>query len=132
MNAKKIKVRDLMNSEIKTVTGITQLMTAAKIMRDQGVTSLIVEPDDEMDTYGIVTRKDIVDALVENVMGGDSQLVEDVMSKPAISIHPDISIYNCQHLMRMAGVRRMPVIEGTILVGIISNSDIFDKLAEDL
>jgi CBS domain-containing protein len=132
MNAQEIKVRDLMNSDIKTITKVTQLMTAAKIMRDQGVTSLIIEPDDEMDAYGIITRKDIVDALVENVMGGDSQLVEDVMTKPAISIHPDLSIYNCQLLMRMVGVRRMPVVDGTTLVGIISNSDIFNKMVEDI
>jgi CBS domain-containing protein len=132
MNAKEIKVKDLMNNDTKTITRVTQLMTAAKIMRDRGVSSLIVEPDDEADAYGIITRKDIVDALVENIMGGDSQLVEDVMTKPALTIHPEMSIYNCQHLMRIVGVRRMPVMEGTTLVGIISNSDIFNKMVEDI
>ncbi|MBN1850033.1 MAG: CBS domain-containing protein [Deltaproteobacteria bacterium] len=132
MNAQEIKVRDVMNRDIKTITKVTQLMTAAKIMRDQGVSSLVIEPDDEMDAYGIVTRKDIVDALVENIMGGDSQLVEDAMTKPAISIHPDLSVYNCHHLMRMVGVRRLLVIDGTTLMGIISNSDIFNKMVEDI
>lgn len=131
MNAKELKVRELMNSDVKTVTKATQLMAAAKIMRDLDVSSLIIEPDDEKDAFGIITRKDVVEALVENLMGGDSQLVEDVMTKPAITIHPELSIYNCQQLMHMVGVRRMPVVEGPILVGIISNTDIFLKMVEE-
>ena len=130
MNAKEIKVRELMNSDIQTITKATQMMAAAKIMRDRDVSSLIVEPDDEMDAYGIITRKDIVEALVENVMGGDSQLVEDVMTKPCITVHPELSVYVCQQMMHMVGIRRMPVVEGTELKGIISNSDIFRKMLE--
>jgi CBS domain-containing protein len=34
--------------------------------------------------------------------------------------------------MRMVGVRRLPVVEGTKLIGILSNANIFVKLAEDL
>jgi CBS domain-containing protein len=35
-------------------------------------------------------------------------------------------------MMRMVGIRRMPVVDGTELVGILSNTDIFTKLADEI
>ncbi len=102
------------------------------MMRDNKVSSLVVKPEDDRDAYGIITRKDIVDALIEASLGGAFQLVEDVMTKPAVTVNPNMSIYNCQQMMRMIGVRRLPVVEGNDLKGILSNSDIFASLVKDL
>lgn len=128
MNAKQISVRDLMNRDIKTISKATSLMTAIEMMRNLDISSLIVEPDNDLDAYGIITRKDIVEALVENNPDINSLLVEDLMTKPAITVNPELSIYNCHQIMRMVGVRRMPVVDRGKLVGIISNSDIFFKI----
>ena len=62
--------------------------------------------------------------------GWKSLLVEDVMSKPAITASPALSIANCQQLMRMVGVRRLPIVDGDKVVGILSNRDIFLCLFE--
>jgi len=128
MDAKKLKVKDLMRTDVKIVGKSTPLREAAKMMRDFGISSLIIAPDEEGDAFGIVTRKDIVEAIVTEAFHGTLQLVDDVMTKPAITVNKDFSIYNCQQLMRMVGVRRLPVVEGAELVGILSNSDIFAKL----
>jgi len=55
-----------------------------------------------------------------------------VMTKPAFTVSNGLSISNCHQMMRMVGVRRLPVVDGTQLVGIISNADIFAKLVEDM
>ena len=132
MNPKELRVKDIMRTEIQAVTKDMTLVAAATMMRDNKVSSLVVEPEDDRDGYGIITRKDIVDALIEASLGGAFQLVEDVMTKPAITINPDMSIYNCQQMMRMIGVRRLPVVEGNDLKGILSNSDIFAWLAKEM
>ncbi len=128
MDANKLKVKDLMQTDVKMVGKSTPLLEAAKMMRDFGVSSLIIAPDEGGVAFGIITRKDIVEALVTEASQENLQLVDDVMTKPAITVNKDFSIYNCQQLMRMVGVRRLPVIEGAELVGILSNSDIFAKL----
>ena len=128
MDANKLKVKDLMQTDVKMVGKSTPLLEAAKMMRDFGVSSLIIAPDEEGVAFGIITRKDIVEAFVTEAPQENLQLVDDVMTKPAITVNKDFSIYNCQQLMRMVGVRRLPVIEGAELVGILSNSDIFTKL----
>lgn len=130
MKTKEMRVRDLMHPDVKTVEERTTLLAAAKMMRDLGVSSLMIKPENEKDAYGIITRKDIVEEFVEEGVEGNGQLVEDAMTKPAIAVNPELSIYHCQKMMQIVGVRRMPVVEGTDLVGIISNSDIFSSMME--
>jgi CBS domain-containing protein len=132
MDMRKLMVQDLMQTDVKMVNKNTTLLAAAKMMHDLGVSSLIVEPYDDGDAFGIITRKDIIETLVTDTIGGIEDLVEDIMSKPAITINIGLSIYSCQQLMRMVGVRRLPVLKGTDLVGILSNTDIFAKLVEGI
>ena len=130
MDAKKLKVKELMRTDVKMVDKSTPLLEAAKLMRDLDVSSLIIEPDEKGDAFGIITRKDIVEAIVTEAFDGTLELVDDIMTQPAITANTDFSIYNCQQLMRMAGVRRLPVVEGDELVGILSNTDIFEQLVK--
>ena len=132
MDVDKIRVKDLMKTDVKTVHKDVTLLTAIKIMRDFSVSSLIIEPESDGDAFGIITRKDVVEAIVINPVGGTSLLVDDVMTKPAITVNTGLSISNCHQMMRMVGVRRLPVVDGTKLIGILSNANIFVKLAEDL
>jgi CBS domain-containing protein len=126
------RVKDLMQTDVKTVRKDEKLLAATKMMRDFNVSSLVVEPEDERDTFGIITRKDIVEALVMDPTRGISLAVDDVMTKPALHVGSGLSISNCHRMMRMVGVRRLPVVDGTKLVGILSNADIFAKLVEDI
>lgn len=132
MDAKKLRIKDLMQTDVKTVHKDVTLLAATKMMRDFGVSSLVVEPDDDGDAFGIITRKDIVEAIIMDANGWVSLTVDDVMTKPAITTNSSLSISNCHQLMRMVGVRRLPVVDGTNLVGILSNSNIFVKLAENI
>jgi CBS domain-containing protein len=126
------RVKDLMQTDVKTVQKDVKLMAATKMMRDFEVSSLVVKPENDRDTFGIITRKDIVETLVMDPTGGTSLTVEDVMTKPALTVCAALSISNCHQMMRMVGVRRLPVVDGTQLVGILSNADIFAKLVEDI
>ena len=127
-----LSVGDLMQPNVSTVTGNTTLQTAAKMMQQGNVSSLVIAPADERDAWGIITRKDVVEELVSLEADDTSLLVEDVMTKPAITVHPGLSIGHCLQLMRMVGVRRMPVVDGAELVGILSNTDVFRHLARSL
>lgn len=132
MNIEKLRVQELMQTDVKLINKSTTISKAAKMMRDSGVSSLIVEPDSDGDAFGIITRKDIIEAFLSSTISGPAHLVEDAMTKPAITVNLGMSIYNCQQLMRMVGVRRLPVVDGNQLVGILSNADIFEKLLEDI
>jgi CBS domain-containing protein len=130
MRLNELTAKDLMQRDIKTISKNITLLKAAKMMHELGVSSLVIEPDDSNDAYGIITRKDIVELFFGE--GNNVKLfsVEDVMTKPAITVDGNLSIDHCNQMMRMVGVRRLPVVIEGKLAGILSNSDIFRKLIE--
>jgi len=132
MDMEKFRVQDLMQKDVKMVSKGTTILDAAKKMDSWGVSSLIIEPDADGDAFGIITRKDIIEALVSDTMGGPALLVEGRMTKPAVTVNFGLSLHNCHRLMRMVGVRRLPVVDGSAVVGILSNTDIFSKLVEHI
>ena len=128
MNAKTVKVGDFMNRDVRSIDKNTSIIAAGKQMVEKHVSSFIILPDNERDAFGIITRKDVVEALITAGFGETSIKVKDVMTKPSITVSPELSIHNCHQMMLMVGVRRMPVVEGNKLVGIISNSDILKNI----
>jgi len=132
MNMHGLCARDLMQADVKTVTEKTSLRDAARMMYEGGVSSLVVERKDESDAFGIITRKDVVEGLVSLEIDDRALLVEDVMAKPAITVAPELSIGHCLQMMRMAGVRRIPVVDAEGLVGMLSNTDVFKHLAANI
>ena len=128
MNAKTVKVGDLMNRDVRYIDKNTSIILAAKQMIEERVSSFIIKPDDPLDAFGIITRKDVVEALINAGTGETSILVKDVMTKPSLTVGPELSVFNCHQMMLMVGVRRMPVVEGNKLKGVISNSDILKKI----
>jgi len=132
MDAKRLCAKDLMQRDVKTVSEATPVAAAAKLMRDGGVSSLVVERCDESDAFGILTRKDIVEALTGFEFLETPRTVAEIMTKPAMTVSPNLSIYFCLQMMRMVGVRRLPVVDGEVLVGVLSNTDVFERAVADL
>ena len=57
----------------------------------------------------------------------DHTTVGDVMTRPAICVPKQTNLIDCINLMRSAGVRRVPVLDGTTVIGVLSTSDVFAK-----
>jgi len=132
MDIQSVCVADIMHAHVHTVTEDTPLAAAVCRMHQLGTSSLVVEKKTPNDAFGIVTRKDLVMAFLVNLHGIKPAQVRDVMTKPSITVEPELALEHAMHLMRMAGVRRLPVVKDGRLVGILSNSDLFRCLAEYL
>ncbi len=132
MDIKSIKVADLMNRDVKVIDKNTSIISAAKQMMAKHVSSFVILPDDPHDAFGIITRKDVVESFINSSTIDASIPVKAVMSKPCICVHPELSIHNCFKMMLMVGVRRMPVTEGSKLVGKISNTDILENIVRGI
>jgi len=75
MDLTKLCAKDLMQNDVKFVTEATPVLKAASLMRDWGVSSLVVERKNDNDALGIITRKDIVEALM-SMMYGDIPMTD--------------------------------------------------------
>ena len=61
----------------------------------------------------------------------DKHLVKDWMTKNPITIHPQQTLPQAHHLMKSRNVRRLPVVEGEDLVGIVTFGDIREAQPSD-
>ncbi|MDF2956864.1 MAG: Signal-transduction protein containing cAMP-binding [Candidatus Alkanophagales archaeon MCA70_species_1] len=113
-----MKVKDIMSKSIVTAEVDASVEVAARLMRDKNVGSLVVMKGSV--PVGIVTERDLITkVLAENKKPSDV-LLKDIMSVPLITIDAESSVSEAIELMREKGVRRLLVLEGGKLVGIVT------------
>ena len=123
------KAREIMSEEVHQIAESDFILTAIIKMQSHSASFLLVEKVREGDAWGIVTRKDIINKVVAAEGAEEMIKVGDIMTRPIVTVDPEMTIRNCALLMKRLGVRRLPVQEGSNIIGVISNKDIFDHMA---
>ncbi len=136
-NLKKIRntpVSELMQRDVITIDGSRNVAEAIQIMKTRKVASLVVLPRNEDDAYGILTVRDILGKVIdpgENIYRDIwNTQVHDIMNKPVFSIDPTMRVKYALRMMNKLGVRRLVVLRGNELQGIISEIEIFRAVEE--
>ena len=119
-----MKARDIMTSNPRCVTADESIGRAAEIMREADVGVVpVVEDSGSMRLAGLVTDRDIAVRVVAE--GRDGKVnVRDVMSSGLKTVGPDDDVNRVTELMKSEQVRRIPVVDGDRLVGIIAQADV--------
>jgi CBS domain-containing protein len=125
---KSLKVSDVMHKSVATIDGSASVTEAVALMRKRRVSSLLVNRRTHDDAWGMLVRKDVVSKVIDPGKDPDKVKVFEIMTKPVITVSPGLALKYCARLMNGAGIRRAPVFDGKNIVGIISNSDIFNAL----
>ena len=114
------QVRDCMRTEITEVEGTLDVLSALKIMKKVGATSLIVKRRDDRDEYGLLLFSDIAKKVIAKDRAPERVSVYEVMAKPVLSVRPDMEIRYCARLFENFGISHAPVVENDQIVGIVS------------
>jgi CBS domain-containing protein len=113
-------VKDFMTTNVVTIDVHETVLYAAKLMHQQDVGDLVVVEGKL--PKGIVTERDLVRRVMAQKKPLDTQ-VSGIMSAPLITIEKDASIRDAARQMVKYKIRRLPVTNGSELVGIIAASD---------
>jgi len=116
---------------VKHVVDIEPNATVAQAiekMKEQRVSSLLVRPESNMDTWGFMTETDLIEKVVAKGLDPTELHVHEIMSKPVITVSPKSSLQECAALLTRADIRRVLVYDGKEIVGIVSRRDIFNAL----
>lgn len=119
----------IMTREVITVSSTVSVAYATHMMRQQGITSVIVEPEDGGE-WGIMTMRDVLKQIVGADHSPEKVTVGEIATRPLIYVSPDTSLRDCSKLMIEANIRRAVVKQGGRPVGIISDTDIFHFVDE--
>jgi CBS domain-containing protein len=124
-----IRVKDVMKTDFGTIDGIATVDDALKKMKSLKTAVLIVNKRHEDDEYGLITSGDIARHVLAKDRAPDRVNVYEIMSKPVISVHPDMDIRYCSRLFADYNLVRAPVIDNRTVIGIVSpNSLVLDGL----
>lgn len=124
-----IRVRDVMKTQFSLVDGIITVAEALLIMKAAGTSVLVVNKRHDDDEYGLVTSGDIARHVLAKDRAPDRVNVYEIMSKPVISVHPEMDIRYCSRLFADYNLVRAPVLENRKIIGMVSpNSLVLDGL----
>ena len=119
-----IRVRDVMKFEVDVVDGMLTVTEALKSMKYPDTRTLIVDKRHEDDEYGVVMFRDMAKKVLARDHSPNRVNIYEIMSKPVISVHPDMDIRYCTRLFDRFGLFRAPVLEDHKIIGLVSYTDI--------
>ena len=118
-----IRVSDVMKSRFDMIDGKVTVADALKRMKHVETKTLIVDKRHNDDEYGIVLLSDIAKHVLAVDRSPDRVNVYEIMTKPVITVRPDMDIRYCARLFDRFGLSRAPVLERGRVVGIVSFTD---------
>ncbi|NPA74829.1 MAG: CBS domain-containing protein [Euryarchaeota archaeon] len=124
-----ILVREVMSRSPAVVPADMTVREGAELMKKRGISTLIVESDGNY--VGIVTERDMITKIVAEGNDPAETTLRDIMSHPVVMISQDESISTAARVMSRRRIRKLPVIRGKELVGLLSENDIV-RIAPDL
>ena len=128
MNRKKIiKARDVMHTEHLELDGLSTVREALDAMRAADASVIMVKKRHEHDAHGILLLSDIAKKVLAKDRAPDRVIVYEIMSKPVISLDPDMDVRHCARMFDQFGLSSVPVIENGKVLGIVTYSELVFK-----
>ncbi|HET7149441.1 MAG TPA: CBS domain-containing protein [Candidatus Nitrosopolaris sp.] len=124
-----ISISDMMTKRLETVHETASIQEAAKKMKDNNVSSLVVV-DDECKPQGLVTERDLVRKVCINDVRTSSVTNKDIMSSPLITIDSNSSASVAVDMMLQNNIRHLLVVDisnSNNPIGIITPLDLRDE-----
>jgi signal-transduction protein with cAMP-binding, CBS, and nucleotidyltransferase domain len=119
-----VAVREVMTKSPLVIDGLASVAQAAAMMREKGVSSLVVDKRDDRDEYGILAIHDIASEVVAHNRAADRVNVYEIMSKPVISVDVDMNVKYAVRLLTRFNLTRALVLESGHVAGIVTLRDL--------
>ncbi|MGH2923423.1 MAG: CBS domain-containing protein [Solirubrobacterales bacterium] len=124
------KARDVMTADAKCAGENDSVADAAKQLKDLGVGSMPICGEDDR-LKGMITDRDIVVKVIAEGKDPAGTKVSELAEGKPVTIGADDSVEEALGVMSENQIRRLPVIDGHDLVGIVSQADIATALPEE-
>ena len=117
-----LKVEDVMVREVITIDENATVKEAAEIMNKFEIGCLIAIRKGK--AVGIITERDLLKRVVAEARDVNKTRVKDIMSSPLVVVEPNLDLEEAVKLMFQMKIKKLPVVEGKRLVGLVSLTDV--------
>jgi CBS domain-containing protein len=114
-------LREVMTASVVTADPATPVREVAALMRERNVGSVVLVRDGA--PVGIVTDRDLAVSVLADGRGGEDRAV-DHASAPVVTAAPDTDVSEACELLVSHGIRRLPIVDGDRLTGIVTLDDL--------
>jgi len=115
-------VKEVMTRDVRACEPNATVVEAAKVMVQEDVGPVPIVEDGRL--VGIVTDRDIVVRVVAEGRDPNATTVGEIASTELVTVSPGDNLDEALNLLAKRQVRRLPVVEGDRLVGIVAQADI--------
>lgn len=123
-----LKVKHIMNTKLETISPEASVYDAIERLIDKRIRSLLVLPKDEKDVYGVVTVRDIVFKVLAKNLNPHQIKVENIASKPVITIDKETELLDLMNLMEKFNIARLFVQEDRKVIGVVALLDVLSAV----
>ena len=117
-----LKVGDVMVKEVVTIDDDVTVSEAVDVMNKFEIGCLIALKKGK--AMGILTERDILKRIVAEAKDASKVKVKDVMTSPLVVAEPNMDLGEAVRLMFQMKIKKLPVVDGKRLVGLVSLTDI--------
>src|SRR5215472_46577 len=117
-----MKAREIMTAKVITVAEDTPVSQIAAVLRENRISGVPVI-DASGGVVGLVSEHDL--------LARSGKVARDVMTSSVISVTEDTDVDDVRHLLVERRIRRVPVLSGSRLAGIVSRSDVIALLTTE-
>ena len=122
-----IRVRDVMKTDVDIMDGMRTVTEAMNAMKFRDTRTIIVDKRHDDDEYGVVMFRDLAKRVLARDLSPNRVNIYEIMSKPVLSVSPEMDIRYCTRLFDRFGLSRAPVLEHNNIIGLVSYTDIVLK-----
>lgn len=115
-------VKDVMNPKVVVAKPEATAKEAAKVMVEAHIGSLVIL--DQSNIVGIVTESDMIRKIIAEGNDATQVRLDQMMTKDVTTVDADSELQEAADIMSEKKIKRLPVVEGGKLVGIITSSDL--------
>jgi CBS domain-containing protein len=121
-----LKIRDRMSRDVVVIGPEDTVRDAVRAMSSNDIGCVVVERDGK--PVGIFTERDLVKKIVAPGTDANFTKIKDAMSKRLVTLDSKTSIQDAAEILERKAIRRLPVLEGGRLVGIVTMTDLLREL----
>lgn len=143
-----MKVRDVMTRKVVSVPADTPVMAVARMLADRGISAVPVTDSWGM-LLGIVSEADLIrrlsssdapepgffralfydrDQAAARYAAVHGATAGDIMTRDVVTVTEEVTVEHAAYLLESHNVRRLPVVQDGVLVGILSRADLLRAL----
>ena len=129
MGLESISISEIINKDVKVIDQEQNIFDSSKVMIDNNIGSVvIIDNNESKNPVGIITERDVVRVVSTFSLSDLEVPIRKLMSYPLITLSQNASVLDAMKLMYERKIRRVIILEGTALVGIVTEHDMFKLL----